>query len=520
MYSGKSRAKQKQAAKEFLIGCSLVSLVYVRVWGLLFAAATPQGFFLAYSRSPYLAAIATVLAGGVLTAALSPTLRRAPRGVQYVISLFFLATIVVVLSELRKLNEGSGPAVLNVWSAVRHTVGLPVLSVLGLVVLAVALRHAIPITRWYRRVLLAMSVFAAFVMIRGIWILATVNFDAFHLPARHPHPGLPSAHRVVIVVFDEMDNEIAFTRRPTDLKLPNFDALRLTSVTFDSAYSPGPNTNEAMPSYLLSRRVESLRPLSVNSFSALLKDGRRVLSDTASSIFSGPAAAGARTALVGFALPYCRLRFTAMVDHCEEIPIVGGGTVDVQNEGFWSAVAQQTQSLLPFSGRRARIARLRVVTEIAADLAADSSYSLVLLHLPVPHYPWIWDRRTNQFRGNILGDDGYFGNLALADRVLGRMRDEMMRRGTWDATTFIVTSDHPWRLKLSQGRSSDGRIPLMIKLPGMKEGERIATPTNSIVVSLLLPGLIDAEIPDTAALRLRVAQITASDSTLQPYHAP
>ena len=176
--------------------------------------------------------------------------------------------------------------------------------------------------------------------------------------------------------------------------------------------------------------------------------------------------------------------------------------------------------LLPFNMRRSHIARLREVIENAADLAADSSYALVLLHLPLPHSPWIWDRRTNQFRVTILGDDGYLDNLALADRVLGRMRDEMTRRGIWDATTLIVTADHPWRVKLNQGRSTDRRIPLMIKLPGMKQGEHIETPANSIVVSSLVPALIDAQIPDAAALRIRVVQITASDSTFQLKHTP
>ncbi len=522
MCSGRLRPERKQAAKDLLVGCSLVSLLYIDVWRLLLSAATPSnGFFLAYSPSDYLAAIATVLAGGAVLASLSPALRRAPRAVQYVISLFFLATSIVVLNELRKSNEGRLSAVLSVWNEVKQTLGIPILALLGLVILAVTLRYVMPITKWYRRVLLAASLFAAFAIVRGAWILATMDFDAFHVVLRHPHPGLSSAHRVVMVVFDEMDNEIAFTRRPKDLSLPNFDVLRTTSVTFDSTYSPGPNTMESMSSYLLGRQVGSLIPLSANSFVALLKDGRRVRSDTARSIFSGPAAKGARTALVGFSLPYCRLRLTGLVDQCEEIPLEGGGKVDVQREGgFWRAVARQSQSLMPFNGRRSHIARLREVIENAADLAADASYTLVLLHLPLPHSPWIWDRRTNQFRVTISGDDGYLGNLALADRVIGRMRDEMTRRGIWNATTLIVTSDHPWRAKLVQGRSTDRRIPLMIKLPGMKESEHIETPTNAIVVSWLVPALIDGQIPDASALRTRVAQITASDSTFQMKHTP
>ena len=520
MYFVKSRTEQKEAARDFLIGCSLVSLLYIDIWGLLLSAVTPNAFFLTYARSHYLAAIAAVLAGGVLMALLSPMVRRAPRGVQHFVSLFFLATIIVILNELRKANPEKWPAVLGVWGAVRQRVGPLALGILGLLLLIAVLRYAIPIARWYRRALLTVSVFAVFVVIRGVWILATLNFDSFHLAVRHPHHGLPSAHRVVIVVFDELDDEIAFVRRPNDLRLPNFDALQMTSVVFDSTYSPGPNTVESMPSYLLGRRVDSLRPLDANSFGALLKDGRRVLSDTASSIFSGPAARGARTALVGYALPYCRLRLTAMVDQCETIALFGGEPVNVQHEGFWRAAAHQLQSLLPFNDRRAHIAQLRVVIENAADLAADSTYSLVLLHIPLPHSPWIWDRDTNQFRVNILGDEGYLGNLALTDRVLGRIRDGMTQSGTWDATTLIVTTDHPWRVKLLRGTSTDRRIPLIIKLSGMKKGERIATPTNSIVVSLLLPALIDGQIPDPAALRLRVAQILGSDSTFQPHHTP
>ena len=96
----------------------------------------------------------------------------------------------------------------------------------------------------------------------------------------------------------------------------------------------------------------------------------------------------------------------------------------------------------------------------------------------------------------------------------------MTRRGTWDATTLIVTSDHPWRLKLSQGRSTDSRIPLLIKLPGMTRVERIEEPINSIVVPSLLPELIDGQIPDAGVLRLRAAQLTAGDSTFRPFRRP
>lgn len=517
MYFGKSRAEWQRPAKDFLIGCSLVSLLYINIWGRLFAATTPNAFFLAYSPHHYLAAIAALLAGGVLAAALSPAIRRTRPSVRYFTSLLFLATLVIALNELRKSSEGPRPSWLNAWTSVRQIAGLPVLIIVGLLLLALVMRYAIPLARFYARALLTLSFFTAFVLTRGVWVLATMNFDSFRPPVPPAPSRLLSAHRVVIVVFDELDYELAFTRRPADLNLQNFDALKMTSVTFDSAYAPGSNTIESMPSYLLGGRVKSLHPISANSFSAVLNDGRTMHSDTARSIFSKLAARGARTALVGFALPYCRLRLTAMVDHCEEIPNGGGGTVHASSESFWRAIAEQTRSLLPFSGRLERIELMRRAMASSADLAADSSYTLVFLHLPIPHFPWIWDRRTNQFRVNIAGDEGYFGNLELADRLLGHMRQEMTRRGTWDSTTLIVTADHPWRLKLSRG-GGDSRIPLMIKLPQMKQGVSITTPVNSILVSSLLLPIIEGKIPDDAALRLRVTGDTGADSTARPGH--
>jgi len=510
MSSERTRAKEKkQAAKDFLAGCTLVSLLYMDVLRLLFAAPGPFGFYLAYSRNHYLAAIAAVVFGGVIMMALSPAARRAPAGIRYVLNCALLATTVLVLNEFRKSNEDKWPMILGVWTGVRHTPELAVMIIVMVVAIAVILRFVSPLSRWYRQLLLVTSVFTIYVLARALWILATMNFNSFQLLPRPAHAGLPGVGRVVIVVFDEMDNEVAFARRPSSLALPQFDAFRKTSVTFDSAYSPGPNTLESMPSYLLARRVLTLRPLDATSFVARIQNGNRVLSDTATSIFTKPAEMGARTALVGFALPYCRLRLTAMVDVCETIPLVAGQDIDVDSAGFWHAASEQVQSLLPFSARRAHIARLRVVMDKAVELAGDSSYSLVLLHLPLPHAPWVWDQASRSFVVNSLGNAGYLGNLALADEVLGRMRKEMTDRRSWATTTLIVTTDHSWRSKPAQGGPVDRRIPLMIKLAGMTDSSHVSTPTNSLIVSGLVPDLINRALPDAQSLSLRIGQLTA-----------
>lgn len=515
MSSENAMFNRQQSARDFLIGCSLVGLLYVHVWGLLFAATTPSGFFLSVSPLQYYAAIATVVAGGVLMVALTPIIRKSSLPTRYLASIALVATIGIVLNELRKSNETSAPNVLNWWRVLQQHVSLSVLIVGGSLMVLAMLRYALPLARFYRKALLPLSVFTAYVLARAVWTLLTVDFGAYRADARQPRATESTPTRVVMIVFDEMDSELAFSRRPAGLRLPDLDALRSVAITFDSAYSPGPNTIESMPSYLIGRRIKTLEPLDGNSFRATLKDGSRVNGDSATSIFSAVAAAHGRMALVGFALPYCRLHLTVAVERCTEIPMSGDGSIVDGDMRLGKVVAEQLGSLLPFSGRRGRIAQLQVALDKATSLAADSNYSFVFLHLPIPHYPWIWDRHTSQYRVNIVArvaKDGYLGNLELTDIVLRRIREAMLRAGTWDATTLIVTSDHPWRLKLSQGTSTDERIPLIIKLAGQTAPEHISSPTNSIVVSSLIPMIVAGRLSDPGELRAHVGEINTESA--------
>ncbi|MEO5815178.1 MAG: hypothetical protein ABIT20_07850 [Gemmatimonadaceae bacterium] len=86
--------------------------------------------------------------------------------------------------------------------------------------------------------------------------------------------------------------------------------------------------------------------------------------------------------------------------------------------------------LEPYASRRVHIGRLEQMLDTSVRVASESSLSFVFVHLAMPHAPFMWDRHTNAFRDDITDADGYFGNLALADRFLGRLRSEMVRNGT------------------------------------------------------------------------------------------
>ena len=101
---------------------------------------------------------------------------------------------------------------------------------------------------------------------------------------------------------------------------------------------------------------------------------------------------------------------------------------------------------------------------VAADaLIRNKSISFVFLHLPVPHPPGIYDRKTN-----TLGVRGtYLDNLVLADKTLGGLLEAIQRTAEAPRTTVIISSDHSWRVNMwrndagwtkEEERASGGRL--------------------------------------------------------------
>ena len=75
---------------------------------------------------------------------------------------------------------------------------------------------------------------------------------------------------------------------------------------------------------------------------------------------------------------------------------------------------------------------IQAMREEAQRYAADPSLQLVFLHLPTPHPPHFYDRHSRTFTGRSPGAAGsYPDSLALADLILGEIREAMTRAGLW-----------------------------------------------------------------------------------------
>jgi arylsulfatase A-like enzyme len=105
----------------------------------------------------------------------------------------------------------------------------------------------------------------------------------------------------------------------------------------------------------------------------------------------------------------------------------------------------------------------------------------------------------------------YDGGILSFDRWLGRLVDGLQERGLWDRTLLVLTSDHGEQLG-EEGRPApfgDGfynvhghtlyeeliRVPLIVRVPGIRGGQRIVPVTAAIDVMPTILDVLDVEAP-------------------------
>jgi len=141
----------------------------------------------------------------------------------------------------------------------------------------------------------------------------------------------------------------------------------------------------------------------------------------------------------------------------------------------------------------------RAILREAEALANDTRFGFTLVHLPIPHAPHAYNRKTGEFTLGNSPIAGYVDSLALLDRTVGEIRRNMENAGTWDSTTVLFTSDHPYREAMQLDGKSDPRIPYILKLAGQKEGVEYRRQFNAVLTADLMLGVLRGEIADPAS---------------------
>lgn len=438
--------------QRILLAVSLANLACLRLWIL---ELKPTGYFDAAPRTLAMHAATGLVAGAA--AAFAVVLERAsaevPRARRAAFVALLLAAVLAGDAFRQLLVESfadGGARIVNV-------------AFLALVAALLALAVRVPgrAASGVTRALLVMSPFAA--MTWGQLLHATVRsltgasareFAAASAPLE-PRPD--GASRLVVLLFDELDHRETFGAPAVEL--PAFAGFASNAVVATQARTPSMWTMRAVPSLLTGERVVATHEAGASDRRLVLQDGRTLSLREAPTLFKDARARGRNVAAGGWYHPYCRV-FGGELARCMQRPYAPPVLPD---EGFAEAVTHavvrvfdKTPYFHRFHNGDSRLTSQRELTAawhaesareihaFALDVVADPRQDLVYVHYPVPHGPSL------DVRGNVL----------LADRLFGELRERMEAAGLWDSSSVLVLGDHPKR--------DPGGVPAP---DGMREGE-------------------------------------------------
>jgi hypothetical protein len=286
--------------------------------------------------------------------------------------------------------------------------------------------------------------------------------------------------RIVWLLFDEMSQDQLVDHRWPGLAMPNFDRLRAQSVTFSKVMPDGYYTEEVLPSLLLGQPVAAIKSSVAGELFVRHTQGAAWQAFNGNStLFADAQRKHQTTGLVGTYNPYCRL-LAQQVDSCWTQLLLfddhlSGQKSTLENVAAPMVAAWRRTFHLPVEHTPTNTEKFDAMMVAAQDLIRNEDIDFVFIHLPIPHPPGTYDRRT----GRIVAGGSYFDNMALSDRTLGVLQAALAQTSSAAMTTLIVSSDHSWRVplwrhaigwtaedeKASQGRF-DSRPLLMVHLAG------------------------------------------------------
>jgi hypothetical protein len=497
--------------RAFLVALSFANLSYLRVWSELLTYGHSDVYLMVTPPKPveYLALMANILLAAVAIWGLSILAVRVLKGRS-----FRFAEMAVVLGLTIPLNA-LRTVLANQFPYLKSPLIL-LLGVRGVMLLGACLAIAglMAIVFFHRKlaaaaiaVLAALSPFCAVTFGQALWKAS--HYDASQYVNRPLVPMIAGARqfpRVLWFIADEWDYRLTFVNRDPTLALPELDRLRQSAIFAGNALPPGPETPISMPAYYGSRLVDWVvwdGPRELQLFHHA-GEGHLVPWSGQPNVFQSAGGLGINTALVEWFHPACRV--LSGLSYCTWRPMAM--QYNSMGDGFWQILPHQARSLFettmlslfgrPLSaGQQTNV--YHAIMREAENLANDTSFGFTLVHLPVPHAPHAYNRKTGEFTLGNAPIAGYVDSLALLDRAVGEIRRSMENAGTWDSTTVLFTSDHPYREARQLDGKSDPRIPYILKLASQKEGVEYTQQFNTVLTADLLMDVLRGEIAGPAS---------------------
>lgn len=342
---------------------------------------------------------------------------------------------------------------------------------------------------------------------------------------RKPLPAATGPHRrIVWLLFDELSYDQVFGHRWPGLELPNLDRLHAESVSFSNMQPDGYFTELVIPSLFLGKPVEEIRGTS--SGWMLYRTEERAPSqrfDGSQTLFADAEREGWTTGAMGEFNPYCRvlrdqldscwMNLPPLPDHFSRdqgtfhnaIAPVAANWTRMKRHGEQAAAATGLSPIDEMGTVRAAIAMID-----------DAGIDLCFVHMPMPHPPGAYNRKT----GKVTSGGSYIDNLALTDRALGALLQVVAQTPSAGETTVVVSSDHSWRVpywrhafgwthedEVASGHGHfDPRPFLLVRFPGEDAAAAVSRPVPLLAMHDMIERMIAGQLADPQQLSTWAAQ--------------
>jgi hypothetical protein len=378
-----------------------------------------------------------------------------------------------------------------------------------------------------------------------IVLLPALFWTGFEVPS-DPIPARPAPAKegtpVFLFVFDEWSFERSADGDDFDSDLAALRRLRDQSFFFTQARSPSRTTYLSLPELLFQSHDFPGLPrvlLDRTDFpDKVPKDAVPYQITPAAApdrmpmnLFRLGRSRGYDTVMLGYYLPY-RLILGGEVDLVRTYSdYPSGGTfaqrtrdVVIENPHYWRVPLLSRlwkEAYAPVFSRRWVALNEDLWRDFDAVVATSPERSLVVVHLPSPHAPFVFgpdgrylgpfpvrSRLDEDIDVDIMGGSraDYHRNVLHLDTVVGRIVDRLRRAGRFDKSLVIMTSDHSWRTDPDIPRTLEPErvrhVPLLIKVPGQNERRTIDAPFDDRSLGSIIEAALDGRLDTRAADRL------------------
>ena len=498
-------------AADWLAALSLANLIFLRCWTELLSPDESRVYWLMSVPAPihYVALMLDVLLLGTFFYVLMGGIRRKSRTASRIMVVCGLMILVSLVNSLRTMIANPGGSLFLRFVEQRAPViGVAIATLLVAALVFGGIRALRPVYK----MLFLVSPFLFFTF--GQTLYRNASFD--DRPARNgpmaPRLAAKAAGspRVVWVIFDEWDEELTFAERPSRIQLPEIDRLRANDFSAADAIPPNMFTDWSMPALTTGIALDDIYAGGAADLMIRPRDSATYVRwSEQDTVFREARKMGFNTAVVAWAIPYCRVLKNDLSDcwwwsGSNQYNSVGSRLPEMLPNlarGLFENVYRSPfgQSL---STKRHSWVTANVVAK-SLEVACDPGTGLALLHMPVPHPPYFYNAvtgRSDRGATPIAGifqqtQKGYIDALALTDKIIGQMRRSMEHAGVWDSTTVIFSADHPYRHRPAlDGHAVSRRIPYLVKLAGPRKPLRYEAPFSALLTRKLILAVLNGEL--------------------------